>query len=97
MEFDDAFSVLAETSTYTEMVGAGTAGYMAPYVVDNLADRFAPIDVPDEACGLAVIAGAEVADVPYKRPMQFGAGVYTGERAAERVDVKDTIVSVGAN
>jgi hypothetical protein len=97
MEFGDAFDVLADSGTYVEMVGAGTAGYMGSHVVNNLAERYAPMDVPDEASGLAVIAGAEVAGVPYKRPMQFGAGVYTGEKAAERVGIRETIVSVGAN
>lgn len=96
MDFGDAFDVLTDSSTYIEQVGAGGAGYMAPYVVDNLADRFAPMDVPEVASGLAVIAGAEVAGVPYKRAVQIGAGAYTFEKAADSFDVRETIVNLGA-
>ena len=95
MEFGDAFDVLSDTSTYTEMVGAAGAGFMASSITANLAERFAPGDLPDEANGLAVIALAEVGDVPYARPMQFGAGVYTADALARRAGVKETITSIG--
>jgi len=97
MEFNDAFDVLSDTSTYTEMVAAAGAGFMASSITANLAERFAPADLPDEANGLAVIALAEVADVPdkYARPMQFGGGVYTADALARRAGVKETITSIG--
>lgn len=96
MNFGDATDVLTDTGTYTEMVAAGGAGYMAPVVAENLGNRFVPMDVPSEAYGLAVIAGAEVAGVPYKRAVQTGAGAYTAEQVAERVGVKSTITNLGA-
>lgn len=95
MEFGDAFTVLSDTSTYIEMVGAAGAGYMASSITANLAERIAPADLPDEANGLAVIALAEVADVPYAEAMQFGGGVYTADALARRVGVKETITSIG--
>lgn len=96
MEFGDAIDVLAEPATYVESVGAAGAGYMAPSIVNNLADRFSPMDLPDEAAGLAVIAGAEAAGVPYKGAIQAGAGAYTAEKAAERFGIKETVVNMGA-
>jgi hypothetical protein len=94
-EFGDATDVLMDSDTYVEDVGAGFAGYAAPSVVDNLLDRTIGMDVPDEAAGLAVIVLAEMYGGAYKRPMQAGAGAYTGEAFASRVGIRDTVVNLG--
>jgi hypothetical protein len=95
MEFSDATDVLMDSDTYVEDVGAAGAGFMLPFVVDNLADRFLGIDVPDEAAGLAVIALAEMYGGDYKMAMQAGAGAYTFNAAAQRVGIRDTVVNFG--
>jgi len=96
-DFGDAFEILTDPDTYTDQVAMGAVGYAAPHVLDNLAGRVAGgMDVPDEAAGLGTIALAEVTGaMGYKREVQAGAGVYTGEAVMRRVGVWDTVVNLG--
>lgn len=96
MNFDPAVQKLTNANTYISVVGAAAVGYMAPFVVDNLADRFLPWDAPDEAAGLATIGAIEMfGGMGYKRALQYGAGAYTGVTVAERFEVRDTVESLG--
>jgi len=88
-------STLTDADTY-EMVAAAGAGYMAPFVLDNIADRFAPMDVPDEAIGLAAVGLAAAYGGDYSASMMAGAGAYTADAAARRFGIKDTVTGLGA-
>jgi hypothetical protein len=94
MEFNDSVGVLTDSETYM-MAGAAGAGYMGAGIAKNVIDsRF---DAPDEVYGLVVIALAEMTGAAgYKMAVQAGAGAHTAEAAADRLNVRDTIASLGA-
>jgi len=94
MEYETAMNTLTDADTY-EQAGVAFAGYAAPSIIDNLADRFLGFDAPDEVAGLVAIVLAAAYGGDYSRPLMAGAGVYTAESAAERVGVRDTIVNLG--
>lgn len=76
-------SVEAMQNTVTsEQAAAAGAGYMASIVLDNLADRFVPMDVPEEVTGIAAMALAAAYGGDYSTPLMVGAGVYTADAAA---------------
>lgn len=83
---------LMDPETFTTAV-AGFAGYAGPEVLRNVIDG--RIDLPNEAYGLAVIGGVNAVDVPYSGAVSVGAGVHTVEAAAERLEVRETIVGIG--
>ena len=96
MAYEMFVDTLSDTDTYVDSVGAAGVGYMAPFVIDNLADRFLGMDVPDEATGLAALGLAGAYGGDYSTPMMAGAGVYAFDAAAQRVGIRQTVVSLGA-
>ena len=94
-EMSDAFDQVVEFDMW-ERVLAILAGYFAPTVLQNVLGGSLPgvVDEP-EAYGLAVVAGGQFAPA-YETELSLGGGLYTAEKAAERFNVKSTIVSVGA-
>lgn len=94
-DLNDSFDTLMDSGMW-EDAAVAVAAFFAPTVLNNVADDYVPMDVPDEAYGLAVIAGAEFLPRQYRNPARIGAGVYALDQAAERVGIKSTVVSVGA-
>lgn len=88
-------STVTDTATYEQAAAAG-AGFMGSIVLDNLADRFVPMDVPDEVSGIAGMALAAAYGGDYSKPLMAGAGVYTADAAARRFGIKETVTGLGA-
>lgn len=92
-----------QTVTDTDFaVDAATvlAAYMAPSLYGPFIDSFAPVDVPDEAYGLAQVVAAEAfLSGGTKTLVQYGGAINSLETAAERFGVKNAIEGVagGAN
>jgi len=97
MAYEAFADTLTDTDTYIDHVGAAGVGYMAPHIIDNLADRFLGMDVPDEASGLATLGLAGAYGGDYAMPLMAGAGAYTFESAAERVGIRSTVTSLGGD
>lgn len=87
-------STLTDGDTY-ELVAAAGAGYMPPFVLDNIADRFVPMDVPDVVTGLAAVALASAYGGEYSTPLMAGAGAYTFDAAARRFGIRSTVGNLG--
>ena len=79
-----------------ETAAAAGAGYMGSYVVDNLLDRFAPMDIPNEASGILTMGLAAAYGGDYATPLMPGAGVYTVDAAARRFGIRSTVTNLGA-
>lgn len=92
-----------QTVTDTDFaVDAATvlASYMAPSLYGPVIDSFAPVDVPDEAYGIAQVVAAEAfLSGGTKTLVQYGGAIYTLDTAAERFGVKQSIEGIagGAN
>lgn len=94
MPVDAISDTVMDAGTY-ETVAAAGAGYMAPFVLDNLVSGLIGFDVPDEAEGLLVMGLAAGYGGQYQQPLMAGAGAFTFEAAAERVGIKQTVVNLG--
>lgn len=96
MNVDMAIDSLTNTDTYG-MLAVATLGYHAPMVVRNVVESQVGINAPGEVYGLAVYAGhrAAMGPVPYAMAFNVGALVHSGEQAAERTGVKQTIMGIG--
>lgn len=88
-------NTVTDTATYEQAAAAG-AGYMGSIVLDNLADKYVPMDVPDEVTGIAAMALAAAYGGDYSTPLMAGAGVYTADAAARRFGIKSTVTNMGA-
>ena len=94
-EMAEAFEQVIDIDMW-ERVLAILAGFFAPTVLQNLLGGAVP-DVADqrEVYGLAAVAGGQMAP-KYSTELSLGGGVYTADAAAERFNVKSTIVEAGA-
>lgn len=93
-EFADAFDQIADTELWIE-AAALFAGFLLPTVLHNLAGEFVPVDLPDEAYGILMIAVAQFSPM-YQGALTTGGALYTVDKAAERFDLKSTVEGVGA-
>jgi len=89
----DSLDELADPEFWTK-AGAVFAGFMAPTVVRNIAEPHSPWDVPDELYGVGVIVGAQYSP-EYKRHLMLGGGLYSVDKLAERLNLKQHISQVG--
>jgi len=86
-DLSQAFDTVAEPDVWTEgvaLLGGVAGGILLRRGVDS---RF---DLPDEAYGIGVIAGAEVAGgmlMGYRRQVQLGGGAFTLMTVAQRSDI----------
>jgi hypothetical protein len=96
MSLNQVQRALTNSEMYSDAAAAG-AGYMAPFVGENLAENYLPFDLPSEAVGL-ITAAILMAYGPtsYATEMRLGASVYAAEQAAERVGIKSTVINMGA-
>lgn len=68
------------------------AAYMAPDLYGPFIDAVAPVDVPDEAYGIAQVVAAEAfLEGGTKTLVQYGGAINSLETAAERFGVKQAI------
>lgn len=70
------------------------SGYGAAAGVDLAIEQFSSRSFPNEASGLAVVAGAEYAPVVsgmQKRHVQLGGGAYAALALADRIGVRDAV------
>lgn len=94
-ELSQSFDTIMDAEMWTR-VAAITAGYFAPTVLRNLIGGAVPdtVDQP-ELYGVAVVGGGQMAPM-YQNEISLGGGIHTLDAAAERFDVKSTIVNMGA-
>ena len=90
----DALDELADPEFWSQ-AGAVFAGFMGPTVVRNIAEPNTPWDIPDEAYGVAVVAGAQYAPKSYQKELMLGGGLYSVDKLAERFNLKQHISGVG--
>lgn len=95
MAIDELQSVLTDGGMYADVAAAGT-GYMVPFIAENFAERYVPIDIPSEAVGILTAALLMVYAPSYEKELGLGAGVYAVETGADRVGIKETVVNLGA-
>jgi hypothetical protein len=62
--------------------------------VRNLVEPNTNYDIPDELYGAAVVAGAQYAPA-YGRQLMLGGGLYSVDKFAERMNLKQHITEVG--
>lgn len=89
----NAFEELMDPEVWTRAFAVG-GGYAGASVAHNLLDNRLPVDVPDEAYGVLTAAASTYAPA-YETEIMLGGGLHTADQAADRFDVKDTILSVG--
>jgi hypothetical protein len=94
-DLSEAWQTVASVDNW-ESVAAATGGFLAPSVVRNIVEPRSPWDVPDELYGVAVMAGASYAPM-YGREMAVGGGLYTADKALERIGLKQTVTNLGGN
>jgi len=92
----EAFAELADTDMWVSVVVI-LGAFLAPTVVQNIAGSHVPSQVNEypEVYGLAVIIGGQFAPM-YQTEISLGGGLYTADKAAERVGIKSTVQGVGA-
>jgi hypothetical protein len=95
MAIEELQATLMDGEMYADVAAAG-AGYMVPFIAENAAERYSPVDIPSEAVGILTAAALMVYAPGYQKELGLGAGVYAVERGAERVGIKDTVVNLGA-
>jgi len=95
MAIEELQSTLMDGGMYADVAAAG-AGYMVPFVAENVVERYVPLDIPSEAVGILTAAALMIYAPSYEKELGLGAGVYAVETGAERVGIKDTVVNLGA-
>lgn len=91
MAATDYFQTVADVDFATD-AGIVLVGYMVPGLAAAAADGSLPVDVPDEAFGIAEIVGAEaVLDGDTKTLVQYGGGVYTLDALLTRFGVREAV------
>ena len=94
-ELSQSFDAIMDAELWTR-AAAVTAGYFAPTVLRNLIGGAVP-DMADqrELYGVAVVGAGQMSPM-YANEISLGGGIHTVDAAAERFDVKGTIVNAGA-
>lgn len=91
MDFGSAFDELADSDFWMDAAHV-FAGFVLPNIAANIIESRGP-DLPDEAYGVAVVAGNEMF---YGETMvSAGGGLYVVDALARRAGVKTTITSLG--
>jgi len=89
----DALDELADPEFWSQ-AGAVFTGFVGPTVARNLIEPNTSYDIPDEAYGALVVAGAQYSPA-YSRELMLGGGLYSVDKFAERMDLKQHITEVG--
>lgn len=93
-----AVSNYFDTLTDTEFVmdaGIVLAAFMAPGLIGPTAAGLLPVDVPNEAYGVAEVVGAEaVLSGSNKVLVQYGGMVYTLDQIANRFGVQEQVAGI---
>ncbi|SEW10201.1 hypothetical protein [Halobacterium jilantaiense] len=89
----DALDELADPEFWMQ-AGAVFTGFMGPTVAKNLIEPNTSYDIPDEAYGALVVAGAQYSPA-YKRELMLGGGLYTVDQLAVRYNLKQHIQEAG--
>lgn len=89
----DALDELADPEFWSQ-AGAVFAGFVGPTVARNLIEPNTSYDIPDEAYGALVVAGAQYSPA-YSRELMLGGGLYSVDKFAERMELKQHITEVG--
>lgn len=92
-DLTEAFGVVADAQMWEESA-AVLAGFLAPSIARNVAEGRTSFDIPDEAYGVAVMVAGNYSPA-YSAQIMLGGGVYSADKALERVGLKQTITSVG--
>lgn len=93
-EIGDAFDALMDPDTFVQ-AAAGFSGYAGAEIAQNLIEPH--FDAPNEAYGLVVVGTTAAVDVPYGTAVGIGGGAHAVEQAADRLNVRSTIVNLGGN
>ncbi|GAB3318478.1 hypothetical protein EI982_06910 [Haloplanus rallus] len=92
-ELADSFDTLADSDMWTD-IGILFGSFLAGTVVRNLIEPHSPWDLPDEVYGVAIVLGAGY--LPEGTNIaRMGGGLYTVDKLAERLDLKQRVTSVG--
>ena len=92
-ELQSQFETLLDTEEWLQIV-AVFAAFLAGTVARNVIEPNSPFDLPDELYGLLVMFGASYSP-SYTREIQIGGGLYTADKFAERMGVKQTVTDLG--
>lgn len=94
MAVSQHFNTLTEPAFFID-AGIVLAAYMAPSVAGPVAGGVMPVDVPNEAYGLAEIVVASMAlSGSNKTLVQYGGAVYTLDQLAARFGVRSAIADM---
>lgn len=91
MDFGSAFDELADGDFWVE-AALVFVGYLAPNVAANIIESRGP-DLPNELYGVGVGAANEM--LTSQRGVTVGAGIYTVDALAQRLNVKSTVTNLG--
>lgn len=94
-DLSDNFETLTDTDFAVD-VAVVFAAFLGTALFKSVAEGFIPMDLPDAVYGIAVIVLAEMAGTDFQRPAQLGAGFYTADRAASRVNLQQRVQNAAA-
>jgi len=96
MELTDSFEALADPEMMQRTAAVG-GGYLGASLAQSTVDPMLPVDVPNEAYGIGVAAGAMSYSPMYGEEMALGGAVYTLDALAQRFGVKQSINQAAGN
>lgn len=97
MAIADYFDTLTEPS-FAMDVGTVLTAYMGTSIGGPMVDGFVPVDLPNEAYGIATIVAAEATLSGSRKVLvQYGGGFHTLETLADRFGVKDALEDLGGS
>ena len=94
-DLQDQFDQLLDYEEWIQILVV-LAAFMAGTVVRNVLEPNTPFDLPDEVYGLVVFFAGGYAP-EYGREVMIGGGLYTADKLAERLDVKQRVTSIGGS
>jgi hypothetical protein len=92
-DLTDNFEKLTDQEFVME-AGVVFATFAGLEMTAPMLDGVLPVDVPNEAYGAGAVVAAEMGDIPYKRSVQLGGGVYTVDQLASRFNVRSRFQGV---